>query len=163
MSPNFQKAIVTFTVNVVAHSVICSFFLQYSLFHYFHTKGFSQWWLSLFMTAFNLLLLPISGLSYTCSLTWTFSIEIIAWKVFVFVVLLVRIFPHSDEIRARNTANTDTFHSVNNNFFIHLCKNYIYFSIYCHFLIGLYYFAMPNPTTVLEKVVHLGNYTLQTY
>ena len=32
-----------------------------------------------------------------------------AWKVSIFVVLLVRIFPYSDWIQTRKTTNTDTF------------------------------------------------------
>ena len=35
-----------------------------------------------------------------------------AWKVFVFGVILVRIFPYSDWIRTRITPNTNTFHVV---------------------------------------------------
>ena len=35
-----------------------------------------------------------------------------AWKVSVFGVFLVCIFPHSDWIRTRKTLNTDTFHAV---------------------------------------------------
>ena len=38
--------------------------------------------------------------------------NIIAWKVFIIRVFLVRIFPHSNRIRTRKTPNTDTFHAV---------------------------------------------------
>ena len=38
-----------------------------------------------------------------------------AWKVSVFGVFMVRIFPHSDWIRTRKTLNTDTFHAVELN------------------------------------------------
>ena len=38
--------------------------------------------------------------------------NIIAWKVSIFRVFLVRIFPHSNQIRTRKTPNTDTFHAV---------------------------------------------------
>ena len=34
------------------------------------------------------------------------------WRVFIFGVFLVRIFPHTDWIRTRKTPNTDTFHAV---------------------------------------------------
>ena len=38
--------------------------------------------------------------------------NITAWKVSVFGVFLVCIFPHLDWIRTRKTSNTDTFHAV---------------------------------------------------
>ena len=40
-------------------------------------------------------------------------ITITTWKVPVFGVILVRIFPHLDWIRTRITPNTDTFYAVN--------------------------------------------------
>ena len=42
----------------------------------------------------------------------SFYILCTAWKVFVFGVILVRIFPHSDWIRTRLTLNTNTFYAV---------------------------------------------------
>ena len=39
---------------------------------------------------------------------------LIAWKVSIYGVFLVRIFPNTDLIRTREIPNTDTFHTVSN-------------------------------------------------
>ena len=41
----------------------------------------------------------------------SFILSITTWKRYVFGVILVRIFPHSDWIRGRITPNTDTFYA----------------------------------------------------
>ena len=43
---------------------------------------------------------------------YSFSKQIPAWEVFIFGVILIHIFPHSDWIRTRITPNTDTFYAV---------------------------------------------------
>ena len=55
------------------------------------------------------------------SLSWN---SYTAWKVSVFGVLLVRIFPHLDWIRTRKTPNRDIFHAVK------LLPSMIYETIY---------------------------------
>ena len=56
-----------------------------------------------------------------CSVSWKICLifrmvllikVLTAWKMSVFGVFLVRIFPHSDWIRTRESPNTDTFHAV---------------------------------------------------
>ena len=57
----------------------------------------------------------------------TLCIACTAWKVSVFGVILVRIFPHSDQIRTRIILNTGTFYTALRNKIQHStkkgCKN----------------------------------------
>ena len=71
-----------------------------------------------------------------------FFIAYTAWKVSIFGVILVLIFPHSDWIRkvmTRITPNTDTFHALFFFFIIHFILIWLYSSSNVYKYIRLIY------------------------